>query len=93
MTASVRERAARALCRRDGHPENITFESKPMWQSYLDVVDAVLAASADGPLRKQATKLVEDWKQAHGKPMLSPAASEDLVERIMKLVQDGETGR
>lgn len=38
-----RERAARALCRRDGHPENTKFEGKPMWQSYLDTVDLVLA--------------------------------------------------
>ena len=38
-----RERAARALCRRDGHPENTKFEGKPMWQSYLDIVDIVLA--------------------------------------------------
>jgi len=39
-----RERAARALCRKAGHPENIKFEGKPMWQSYLDDVDAVIAA-------------------------------------------------
>lgn len=41
---SPRERAARALCRFDGHPENITFEGKPMWQSYLPQADAVLEA-------------------------------------------------
>jgi hypothetical protein len=29
------EAAARALCRLDGHPENIKFEGKPMWRSYL----------------------------------------------------------
>lgn len=29
------ERVARALCSADGHPENIQFEGKPMWQSYL----------------------------------------------------------
>lgn len=40
-----RERAARALCRLDGHPENIQFEGKPMWQSYLPQVDAVLEAA------------------------------------------------
>lgn len=42
---SPRERAARALCRLDGHPENIQFEGKPMWQSYLPQVDAVLEAA------------------------------------------------
>ena len=41
---SARERAARALCRKDGYPENILFEGRPVWQSYLDVVDAVIAA-------------------------------------------------
>jgi hypothetical protein len=25
------EAAARALCRLDGHPENIRFEGNPMW--------------------------------------------------------------
>jgi len=37
-----RERAARALCRRDGHPENTQFEGRPMWESYLPEVDVVL---------------------------------------------------
>jgi hypothetical protein len=37
-----RELAARALCQMDGHPENIVFEGKPMWESYLPQVDAVL---------------------------------------------------
>ena len=40
-----RERAARALCRLDGHPENIAFEGRPMWESYLPQVDAVLEAA------------------------------------------------
>lgn len=40
-----RERAARALCRLEGNPENIQFEGKPMWQSYLSQADAVLAAA------------------------------------------------
>ncbi|PHQ62842.1 MAG: hypothetical protein COC10_09305 [Sphingobium sp.] len=43
----TRERAARALCRKDGHPENIMFEGRPMWQSYLDTVDTVIAALGD----------------------------------------------
>ena len=42
---SPRERAARALCRLAGHPEDIRFEGKPMWQSYLPEVDAVLEAA------------------------------------------------
>lgn len=39
-----RERAARALCRFDGHPEDIMFEGKLMWMSYLAQADAVLQA-------------------------------------------------
>lgn len=44
-TKSPRERAARALCRLDGHPEDTKFEGKPMWMSYLGQVDAVLKAA------------------------------------------------
>lgn len=39
-----RELAARALCRFDGHPEDIQFEGRPMWESYLPQADAVLKA-------------------------------------------------
>lgn len=41
------ERIARALCRLDGHPENIQFEGRPMWQSYLPQVRAVLDAISE----------------------------------------------
>lgn len=40
-----RERAARALCRLNGVPEDTQFEGRPMWESYLDQVDAVLKAA------------------------------------------------
>jgi len=40
-----RERAARALCRKAGNPENASFEGSPMWMSYLDEVDVVLQAA------------------------------------------------
>ena len=38
------ERAARALCRHAGNPENTQFEGRPMWQSYLPEATAVLEA-------------------------------------------------
>ncbi|WP_240334425.1 hypothetical protein [Sphingobium estronivorans] len=38
------ERAARALCRLDGRPEDDDLAGKPRWQSYLPQVRAVLAA-------------------------------------------------
>lgn len=37
-----RERAARALCRLAGVPEDTRFEGRPIWESYLAEVDAVL---------------------------------------------------
>lgn len=40
----AREKAARALCRLANQPEDITFQGKPMWQAYLDEVDAVIKA-------------------------------------------------
>lgn len=42
---SPRERAARALCRLSGNPENAMFEGEPMWRSFLDEVDTVLIAA------------------------------------------------
>jgi hypothetical protein len=39
-----RERAARALCRLAGDPEDIKFYGRPMWMNYLREVDAVLKA-------------------------------------------------
>lgn len=42
-----RERAARALCRLAGVPEDTRFEGRPMWESYLPEVDAVLSAALD----------------------------------------------
>ncbi|MDH7801314.1 MULTISPECIES: hypothetical protein [unclassified Rhizobium] len=39
-----RERAARALCRLSDVPENTKFDGRPMWESFLPEVDAVLEA-------------------------------------------------
>lgn len=42
------ERVARALCRADGHAEDIKFESKPMWASYVgEAVQVLRALKAD----------------------------------------------
>lgn len=38
------ERAARALCELDGNPPGATFEGRPMWESYLPQVRAVVEA-------------------------------------------------
>jgi hypothetical protein len=45
-----RERIARALSRLHGHPPDIRFEGKPMWQSFLPEADASLAAADIDPL-------------------------------------------
>lgn len=42
-----RERAARALCRLNDVPENTQFEGRPMWESFLPEVDAVLEAALE----------------------------------------------
>ena len=47
MTASPLERAARALCSLDGHPENAKMEGKPLWMDYLPEVRAVVSAIYD----------------------------------------------
>ena len=45
-----RERIARALSGLQGHPPDIRFEGKPMWQSFLPEADAALAAADTAPL-------------------------------------------
>lgn len=39
------ERAARALCSLDGHPENATMDGKPLWQNYLPEARAAIAGA------------------------------------------------
>lgn len=41
------ERAARALCSLDGHPENAKMDGKPLWRDYLPEARAVLRAIRD----------------------------------------------
>jgi hypothetical protein len=48
--AEPRERIARALSHLQGHPPDIRFEGKPMWQSYLPEADAALVAADIDPL-------------------------------------------
>jgi hypothetical protein len=42
ITDAERERAARALCRKAGYPEDTIFDGQPAWAWYLDQVDTVL---------------------------------------------------
>lgn len=45
------ERAARALCQLDGHPDAEERKGKPLWRSYLPQVRAVLEAIHEPSLR------------------------------------------
>lgn len=49
------EKAARALCRVDGHPEDARMEGKPLWQDYLPEARAVLEA-----IREPSVDMVYD---------------------------------
>ncbi|RYF22521.1 MAG: hypothetical protein EOO77_03955 [Oxalobacteraceae bacterium] len=54
------ERAARALCRFDGLPEDAMYEGRPMWESFVSLAAAALAAvdeeDAPEPLRPERPK-------------------------------------
>ncbi|UAK25679.1 hypothetical protein [Sphingomonas nostoxanthinifaciens] len=41
------ERVARALCRHDGHGENIRMDGRPMWVSYVPEARAEVAAMCE----------------------------------------------
>ena len=71
-----RELAARALCAKTGHPENATFEGRPMWQSFLPEVDAVLGAVGFADMRSDIVTLLE---QLHRLEHLQDAES---IKRI-----------
>jgi hypothetical protein len=45
-----RERVARALSRLQGHPPDIRFENKPMWESFLPEADAAIESAGIEPL-------------------------------------------
>ncbi len=60
MTKNPRELAARALCRAAGHAENTMFEGKPMWVSFLDDVDTVLAAIREPSEHQLSDRVIRD---------------------------------
>jgi hypothetical protein len=60
---SPQERVCRALCRLDGHPENIAFEGAPMWQSYRDAAAVAVDALGLEPLLAIVRELAEPLTQ------------------------------
>jgi hypothetical protein len=78
-TISPREAAARALCRKDGHPENIQFEGRPMWESYLDTVDVVLETATPLSIEATALRMTELVLEEHRKSMIHFDASKAWI--------------
>lgn len=58
------ERMARAMCRHDGLPENITFEGRPMWEHFLPRARAALAALREGAAGDEAA-MIDRWLQGY----------------------------
>lgn len=59
------EAAARALCRREGNPENTAFEGQLMWQSYLPeartAIEAAMPHLSPSLAREEAAALAAGW--------------------------------
>ena len=79
------ERAARALCKLEGHPENINFESKPMWQSYLRQAMAVADALQE-PSRMMVEAGAEILRTLSADQ--TKTASEDDAANVWRLMID-----
>lgn len=79
------ERAARALCKMDGNPENIKFQGNPMWQSYvpqaISVVDALHEPSQ--VMRESGAEIVRALCPEH-----SYKAAEDDAVNIWRMMID-----
>ena len=51
------ERAARALCKFQGLPENTKYDGRSMWESFVDQAIAVLdAADEETPLERSVAR-------------------------------------
>ena len=76
------ERVARALCRLQGHPCDIRFEGKSMWQSFLPEADAALAAADIDPLIALLRQIEAD-----------AAVPEALRDQAVALLREYAAGR
>ena len=83
MTKDIdpREKAARALCRKAGNVEMAKFEGKPLWMSYLDEVDIVIAQ-----FRETARPSPEIIKAACSATSINWPLSGEQVERLYNQV-------
>jgi len=77
-----RERIARALSRLQGHPCDIRFEGKSMWQSFLPEADAALAAADIDPLIALLRQIEAD-----------AAVPEALRDQAVALLREYAAGR
>jgi hypothetical protein len=55
------ERAARALCRLDDHPENARLDGQSLWRDYIPEVRAVLTAVRDPSDKMQDAAYRMEW--------------------------------
>ncbi|NYT43142.1 hypothetical protein HZY97_20370 [Sphingomonas sp. R-74633] len=89
MSKSPIERAARALCTLAGHPENITFEGRPMWESFLPEVRSVVLAIRDtspAMLEAGATAIVQCQEQ--GEPEIAADGCwRDMIDAMLAEAQ------
>jgi hypothetical protein len=91
MSKSPRELAARALCKLNGHPPDIKMDGSPMWESYLDEVDAksLSVAKQGNPMTEEQPKK-KDSKEELSEEELS---EEELSEEELKDVSGGKRAR
>lgn len=66
------EKAARALCRFHGLPEDTMFEGKPMWQSYLDEATTVLRAALSPDDFARLVQVIAPAHPSSAKPDSTP---------------------
>lgn len=84
------ERAARALCSLEGNPENIKFEGKPMWQSYLPQVRAVLTSVREpSEGMKSAGWAAELSNLRTADQLLAPDDAVDVWQSMLDAALDG----
>ena len=96
MSKSPRELAARALCKLNGHPPDIKMDGSPMWESYLDEVDAksLSVAKQGNPMTEEQPKK-KDSKEELSEEELSEEelSEEELSEEELKDVSGGKRAR
>lgn len=77
------EKAARALCRFDGHPEDILMNGRPMWMSYL--AKATLYAAVIGAIALVSAAKISSPSTPADRPQI---VVERVIERQSEKLRD-----